>query len=278
MVTDSHSCSGRARGAVSALAAVALAACAAPGTSTQPHEMLNAVLWQQRAPEYRALAMQSYALAELRLREGLAAGWSAALEQPPDGAASLAPAVLLDLDETVIDNSRYEARIVTQLGRYDRDSFARWCEEAAAGAVPGAVDFVRAARALGVTVLFYTAREERLRECTLRTLRSLGIAPVTAQEVFLRGAGSKGEVRARLSRSYRLVLLVGDSLEDFVEGSKAEPQARLALVRRHRERFGRQWIVLPNAIYGHWEAAWYGFDYGAPREAMLGRKVEALEP
>ncbi len=261
-----------------AAAALALGACAAPGDATRAHEMLNAVLWQQHAPEYRALARQSYALAELRLREGLEAGWSAALEQPPGSAGALAPAVVMDLDETVIDNSRYEARIVTRLGRYDRDSFARWCEEGGAGAVPGAVEFVRAARSLGVTVLFYTAREERLRECTLRTLEALGLGPLVPDQVFLRGAGSKGEVRARLAARYRLVLLVGDSLEDFVDGSKADPQARLALARRHRERFGRQWIVLPNATYGHWEAAWYRFDYGAPRDAMIERKLDALEP
>ena len=91
--------------------ATVLAGCAGPERGA--HEMLNAVLWQQDSAEYRALAMQSYALAAMRLDEALAApGWSAALEQGGD-ASGLPPAVVLDLDETVVDNARYEARIVT---------------------------------------------------------------------------------------------------------------------------------------------------------------------
>jgi len=71
---------------------------------------------------------------------------------------------------------------------------------------------------------------------------------------------------------------VGDSLEDFVEGSKAAPEQRLEAARRHRDRFGKQWIVLPNATYGHWEAAWYDFEYDAARDAMIERKRGALMP
>jgi acid phosphatase len=264
------------RGAVAlTLAVLVLAACTGPDRGG--HEMLNAVLWQQRAPEYRAAAMQAYTLAQTRLEEGLATGWSAALEQP-DADPALPPAVLLDVDETVIDNSRYEARIVRQLGRYDRDSFARWCAEDAAGAVPGAVPFVRSARALGVAVIFYTAREERLRDCTLASLRRLGFGPVSPGELYLRGAGSKHALRERLAQRYRLVLLIGDSLEDFVAGSRAGAGVRDALARRHAERFGHQWIVLPNPVYGHWEALWYDFDYTAPRDEMVERKRGALAP
>jgi acid phosphatase len=239
--------------------------------------MLNAVLWQQRAPEYRAAALQAYTLAQIRLEEGLSAGWSAALEQV-SGGAGLPPAVLLDVDETVIDNSDYEARIVRRLGRYDRDSFARWCAEDAAGAVPGALEFVRAARARGVTVIFYTAREERLRECTQAALERLGFGPVAPGELYLRGAGSKHALRERLAQRYRLVLLIGDSLEDFVAGSRSGADVRDAVARRHAERFGRQWIVLPNPVYGHWEALWYDFDYEAPRAEMIERKRGALLP
>jgi acid phosphatase len=258
------------------LLATVLAGCAGPERGA--HEMLNAVLWQQDSAEYRALAMQSYALAAMRLDEALAApGWSAALEQGGD-ASGLPPAVVLDLDETVVDNARYEARIVTRLGEYDRESFARWCEEGGAAVVPGAGEFLAHARSRGVAVFFYTAREERLRDCTLRTLRAAGIAPLDPATVFLRGAGAKSEIRRRIAATHRILLLIGDSLEDFVHGSKGPPEARRALVRRHRAWVGERWIVLPNAMYGHWEATLYGFDYATPRGRKLEVKRSALRP
>ncbi len=258
-----------------ALAAIApLAGCAGDGG----HEMLNAVLWQQHSAEYRALALQSYATALVRLDEALATpGWSAALEQRGD-AAALPPAVILDLDETLIDNARYEARIVTRLQEYSRASFAAWCEEGGAAAVPGAVEFVTAARARGVTVFYYTAREERLRACTVRTLRAIGAGPVDDAHLFLRDAGTKEEVRARLASRYRIVLIIGDNLEDFVHGSKADAAARSALVSRHRHWFGRRWILLPNPVYGHWESLYYDFDHGAPRARKIEGKRSALVP
>jgi len=251
---------------------LALAGCAPAAR----HEMLNAVLWQQRSAEYRALALQSYALAGERLGQALASpGWSAALEQRA-GVTGLAPAVILDLDETVLDNTRYEARIISELGEFDHDSFAAWCESGEVAAVPGALGFIREARARGVRVFFYTSREERLRGCTERALEALGLGPVAADGLYLRGAGTKSQVRARIARRHRIVLLIGDSLEDFVDGARAAPAARRALIEEHAHWFGRRWIVLPNPMYGHWEAAWYGYDYRMPRARKLDRKAAAL--
>jgi len=273
MVPDSPLRKPWAAGVSFALAALLLAGCAlAPG-----HEMLNAVLWQQRAAEYRVLALQSYALATARLDEGLATpSWSAALEQGP-GALALPPAVVLDLDETVIDNARYEARIVTRLGQYSAESFAHWCEEGGGNAVPGVIAFLDAARARGVEIFFYSAREEALRECTLRILRAIGAGPVSHHALFLRGAGSKAQIRARLAATHRIVLLVGDNLEDFVDGSRADEASRQAIAERYAAWFGRRWIMLPNATYGHWEALYYGFDYGTSRAWKLERKRAALQ-
>lgn len=272
MVPDPFRRKPPAAGVCAVLAALLLAGCAA----TVPHEMLNAVLWQQRSAEYRALALQSYALATARLDEALATpSWSAALEQAP-GAHRLPPAVVLDLDETVIDNARYEARIVTQLGEYSPENFAAWCEEGGAAAVPGALDFLAAARARGVAIVFYTARAEALRECTLRTLHMIGAGPVPPHMLFLRGDGSKAQIRSRLAQRYRIVLLLGDNLEDFVDGSKADETARQTIAERHAAWFGQRWIMLPNAVYGHWESLYYDFDHGTPRLERLRRKTAVL--
>lgn len=259
---------------VGAFAAVFLTGCEA----ISPHEMLNAVLWQQHSAEYRALALQSYELAATRLDEALLSpGWSAALEQDGDP-SSLPPAVILDLDETVIDNARYEAGIVARSGEYSRESFARWCESGSPSAVPGVTGFIRHARDRGVAVFYYSAREEGLRGCTLRVLEAIGLGPVDPGSVYLRGAGSKTHVRGELAARYRITLLIGDNLEDFINGSKVDADGRRALVERHASWFGRRWIVLPNPVYGHWEALYYGFDYAVPRWRKLERKRSALTP
>src|SRR5690242_6899130 len=73
------------------------------------HENLNAVVWTQTAAEYRAVAKQAYRLARLQLDAALAdPTWTAATEQT-NVSPTLPPAIVLDLDETVLDNSAFQA-------------------------------------------------------------------------------------------------------------------------------------------------------------------------
>jgi len=258
----------------------ALAGCglAVPRGDPGGHEMLNAALWTQSSGEYRAAARQAYRVATANLDRALAdPRWSAALEQIGD-VSGLPPAVMLDVDETVLDNSRYEARIVLEHGRFSPETFRRWCEERAAGAVPGVGDFLAAARARRVHVIYFSARKEALRGCTEATLRRLGL-PFTGSEALLLDDGrSKSAHRRRVADRYRILLLIGDNLEDFVDGSRAPPEARVALAARHRSRWGDSWILLPNPMYGHWEATHYDFRYELPRAQQLERKRSALRP
>lgn len=263
-----------------ALAAGLLAGCApaGPPRDGDRHEMLNAVAWQRLAAEYEAVARQTWRLASRRLAEALAdPSWSAALEQTGD-VARLPPAVVLDIDETVLDNTPYEVRIIREHGAYSPATFAAWCEEAAAAAVPGVRVFLREAAARGVKVFFYTARREALRDCTRRNLEALQlpVAPDGAN-LLMAGGGTKAQWRRRIARDHRILLLVGDNLEDFVAGSRQDPAARRALVRRHEERWGRRWIILPNPMYGHWESALYGFEHGLSRATKAARKSRALD-
>jgi len=80
-----------------------------------------------------------------------------------------------------------------------------------------------------------------------------------------------------VAKHYRILLLVGDNLEDFVSGSKSDPASRRQLALEHADQWGRQWIVLPNSIYGHWEASMYNFDYRLPRDEQLRLKLQQLQ-
>ena len=115
-------------------------------------------------------------------------------------------------------------------------------------------------------------------DCTIENLERIG-APLSdrADRLRLVGEGSKSDHRRRIAERFRLVLLVGDNLDDFVEGSRAMPERRKQLARQHADLWGYKWIILPNPMYGHWEAAFYDFDDTVPRPDKLRRKYCGLE-
>lgn len=248
------------------------AGCATPAHEPDTHEMLNAVLWRQTSAEYAVIARQTYRQARENLDHALAdPQWSAALEQT-GGYHGLPPAVILDLDETVFDDTGYEVRIIRRLGQYSPESFAAWCREVDAPLVPGVREFLEYAVARGVAVFYYSSRREALRECTSRNLRALRLPLPAATHLLLNDGRNKSERRAQVARDYRILLLVGDDLEDFIDGSRQRPATRRELALDYLQRWGRDWIILPNPVYGHWESSCYNFEYGLPRPEQLRRK------
>jgi acid phosphatase len=265
-------------------------AAAATAPATAPDDNLNAVLWVQRSAEYRALAMQSYRAAADHLDAALAeTHWDALVPEERDNAeatAGLPPAVILDVDETVLDNSPYQARLVRDGLEYDEVTWAAWVAEKKARAVPGVVEFAKAAQAKGVTLLYLSNRAEHLQDATLANLRAEGL-PVKDDSVFLglgifvegcEQNGSEKLCRRRLAgRQYRVLMQFGDQLGDFAEIVANTPQARAELLEAHRDWFGERWWMLPNPTYGSWEPAVFNNAWDQPREARRQAKREALE-
>jgi acid phosphatase len=241
------------------------------------HEMLNAALWQQTSGEYEASTRQAYRLARVNLDLALEDPEWSAVATPAADSAQLPPAVMLDLDETVLDNARYEARIILEYGKYTSQTFRQWCEESAASAVPGATEFLRYAAGRSVAIIYFSARSEKLRACTLRNLERLGL-PIgdQATTLLLRTDGGKEAHRREIAMRYRVLLVLGDNLDDFLEGSQAPADERRRIAQRYADHWGSKWIILPNAIYGHWEAAFFDFDYRLPRSELLRRKLQGL--
>src|ERR1051325_1435012 len=135
-----------------AAAATFVCALASPGWAEAPppqNDLLNAELWMQSAVEYRANCLTVYALARARLDEALADKNWTAYDQKGDY-RSLPPAVILDLDETAIDNSAYGAGLVVNRTTYNPKAWGEWTRAAQAKAIPGAVEFTKYADAKGV--------------------------------------------------------------------------------------------------------------------------------
>jgi acid phosphatase len=299
---------GHRRGSiVGVLLLCGLAGCAAPSrmspsASAPPvvgRETVNATLWMRRAAEYRIAAEQVYGLATERLTTTIAAPGTAVVEQrgaDPATLARLPTAIIVDLDETVLDNSFYQARRALAGGEFDESSWDAWVSEGAAPAVPGAVEFLRAASRAGHKVFYVTNRSCPRgtapgagcpsREATLRNLVALGLPDAGAPDALLQrgdrpewSGSSKVSRRAWLAERYRIVALAGDDLHDFVDRAEyAQRREELAPL------FGTRWFLLPNAMYGSWERALVGgactpdMDAATCAAAHTARKYALLDP
>jgi 5'-nucleotidase (lipoprotein e(P4) family) len=234
------------------LALVPLAACGtptrpAPATTptpaAAPAPLPAALRWMRRSAEYRALTRQIYALAALRLDE-LARG-------RPAGSW----AVILDADETVLDNSEYERRRAAMDSGYSDASWAAWVRERAAGLVPGAAGFTTTVKGLGGRVVIVTNRADSL--CA-DTRANLGAAGIATDLVLCMPPGESNK-NPRFERvqqgtaapgllALSVVEWIGDNIQDFPHLTQAARSDSTALAE-----FGSRFFVLPNPVYGSWE-------------------------
>jgi 5'-nucleotidase (lipoprotein e(P4) family) len=228
------------------LTAVLLAGCAgAPVTipttvPPEPHEELDSVLWVRTSPEYEAVCREVFALAEVRLDEALAdTTWTASLEQPR-GYGELPPAVILDVDETVLDNSAFEARLINEGKEYNEPMWDSWVVEEAAVAVPGATDFISLALDRGVEVFFVTNRNHDTEEHTVRNLQQHFGPSITGEQVLTQNelsdwTSDKTSRRDYVASAHRVLLLVGDDLSDFVYSGDIPQETRTDFAGRYSE-------------------------------------------
>jgi acid phosphatase len=249
------------------------------------HPGLNATLWMQRSVEYEATARQAWLLARRALDRALDADASpSALPDPPAGDGGRPPAVVVDVDETVLDNSPYQARLAREGAEFDPASWHAWVREEKARAVPGALEALREADRRGVDVYYVTNRDHEVEPATRDNLEALGFPLDAPRDAVLtrgerEGWGSdKASRRAAVARHHRVVLLVGDDLNDFVSVEEAGPEERASSAAEHAERWGESWIMLPNPAYGSWESAAWGHRSGLSPGERRALKLQSLDP
>lgn len=245
-------------------------------------DTLHATLYQQLSEEYRGAALQAFAAARLALERALGdPSWTAATEQTGDY-FSLPPAIIADVDETIFDNSPFQVGLIKSGTRYTTAKFNAWCGERRAWAIPGAVEFLKAAADRGVTVFYVTNRRKDVREATRDNLRALGF-PLRddLETVYVRGLkpewdkDDKSPRRRAIAATHRILLLLGDDLNDFVAARGLTTAERQSLAEPFTSHWGERWIVLPNPTYGSWLDSVAGIA-GAEATA-LELKLEALQ-
>lgn len=237
---------------------------------------IGGILYTQKAAEYRALAYQAYNLARWRLaadfdRKNLKKLSKLERKRPR--------AIVVDVDETILDNSPSNALGVVNNRSFNTTDWYAWSALQEAKPVPGAVDFLNYAVAMGVKIFYISNRDEVQKRDTIENLKKAGFTDVAADNVMLRqnNASPKGPRRDVVSQKYRIVLLMGDNLDDFSTVFERKSIAdRYAEVEKNRDLWGKKFIVLPNAMYGTWESAIY--EYQRLTEAQKAEKrANALE-
>lgn len=248
-------------------------------------DRLNAVLWAQQAVEYKATTDGIYALATMRLDQALAdPDWTAAPDLQGEAYQDLPPAIILDADETVLDNTPYAADDVLSGEQYDGDRWNSWASAGVASAVPGAAEFTRLAAAKGVKVFYVTNRDAVTEEGTARNLAALGFPMGGNVDTLLMKkeqpdwGSAKSSRWSVVAKDYRILLMIGDNLGDFTDAYKTSPADRQAVYEANAEKWGREWIALPNPGYGSWESAPFDHDYSHSVEERRQLKREQLQP
>lgn len=225
-------------------------------------ETLQGVIWMQSSVEYRAAAQQVYVNAKRALDMALAdPAWQAVSESTTAPATSLRPAVILDIDETCIDNSVYEAELLEARQLHQEERWEAFVRSGKVSAVPGARDFLQYATSRGVRVFYVTNQDVKLEAATRDNLRRLGFPFDENLDTLLTVAerpdwtSDKSTRRLFVAAEHRVLLLLGDDFNDFVSANGKSPEARQEIFERFGDWFGTKWFILPNPVYGSWERA-----------------------
>ena len=207
------------------------------------NETMNAILWMQTSAEYRALCYQAY---------------NSALEHVKFAAESFKSgdkpiAIILDCDETVIDNTKADAAIIDN-GSSASEVFSAWLKDGRPDAMPGAAEFLNAVDALGVNIFYVTNRRENFRAATMDSMKALNFPQIDdVHTIFKTDTSNKDSRFSKIEESYNVVVYLGDSAHDFPMGIYGKNlEERNTITDANKSLFGKKYMVLPNPLYGSW--------------------------
>ena len=251
--------------------------------NTLQAQSMLAVLYAQSSAEYDANNIQTYTGAKLALDVALTEkNWTAAIEQKGNF-VDKPPAVILDIDETVLNNIPFQARAIIKGEGYP-NGWIEWMLEEASTSVAGVKDFLDYAERKGIKVFYVTNRVAIAEEATRNNLKKLGLPLDTDRDVLLMKnengwTSDKVSRRQLIAEDYRILLLIGDQLGDFIplEEATVNIDSRKAISKKYKDMWGKKWFMITNPIYGRWEASIYNNVYPETEEELIQMRMNALE-
>ncbi len=246
---------------------------------------LNAVLWAQRSVEFKGNSLSVFTLAKFRLDQALAdKNWTAAPVEQTGSYQSLPPAIICDIDETLLDNQGYQAWNVVKGTSFDPKSWTAFVNSQTSIAIPGAVEFTQYAESKGVKVFYVSNRTFEEEPATKTLMAKLGFPMGGNVDVFLSAkkqpdwGSAKGTRRAVIAKDYRILLSLGDNMGDFTDAYRGSEADRQKVFQENIDRWGREWIVIANPTYGSFESAPYKGDFKLSEDVRRQAKRDALQP
>ncbi len=204
------------------------------------------VKYVRDSEEYATLVRQIYRTA------------AQAVEQTRRTQRDTAPwTVVLDVDETALDNSAFELERETYGVPFDAENWNAYVARRQSWAVPGVQEFIAGIRAAGGRVAWITNRDEITREDTRENLRRLGLWADTDRLCLRTERAYTKAVRRRevmtgsgqcawTGQPMRILAFVGDQLGDFPGGDEDIADAG------NDDAFGKRFFIVPNPMYGDW--------------------------
>lgn len=218
--------------------------------NTSLNGKLFSSVFQQRAAEYRALCLQGYNIAKMRIDN-----YVAQTEKPK--------VIITDIDETILDNSPYAVHQAYMGSEYTSPTWYDWTDQSAADTMPGAASFLQYVASKNIQVFYITNREDRERSSTLKNLKKFALPNADEIHLYTKlGTSSKEVRRQQVMDRYEVILLMGDNLADLsVLFDKKTEEERRKNTDLLSGEFGKKFIVFPNVNYGDWESSMYKYDY-----------------
>ena len=227
-------------------------------------QMVMATLWYQHSAEMTAIYYQAFNLAELRVNQ---------IIEEYEGEKPLA--IVVDIDETMLDNSPLEGKNILEGERYSKERWINWTNCAIAEPLPGSKAFADFLEQAGIELFYISNRSVDDLEATIKNLELHDFPYADADHIFLKSDTSSKKLRRdNLSSTHNIALLIGDNLGDFSEiFEDRSDKLGKSLVDQHKKEFGSRFIVLPNPMYGAWTSAIYGSTSKlSPKEIAEKRK------
>ncbi|MEH7515864.1 5'-nucleotidase, lipoprotein e(P4) family [Gottfriedia acidiceleris] len=242
--------------------------------STQEHNVMS-TNWFQSSAENKALQIQIYNQAKEELAETMVK------KKASDKLNNKAKpaAVVLDIDETILDNSPDTAWSIKNNTSYPQ-GWDEWIHMAKADLIPGAKDFLIAAKKMNVDVFYLTNRPEKTRDDTLKNLNLHGLPNVDSKHLYLKtDTAQKGPRQADIAKTHEIVMLIGDNSNDLSDiFYKADLKTRKDNVDKIAKDLGIKYIQLPNPMYGDWEDAIYHYKMSKTADEKAVDRYKALQP
>jgi 5'-nucleotidase (lipoprotein e(P4) family) len=219
--------------------------------------LAQAVLWFQRSPEMQALYLQSYNNAKNAL------AFNIKHKSFPDKKN----AVVVDIDETILNNSSYEGWLYINDKAYSDSSWNAWVNEAKAEPLPGTIDFLNYAKKLGCEIFYVSNRKKDTQlEQSILNLKKFNLPNADENHLLLKtkgdttliGRSTKEKRRLKIENEYNceILLLIGDQLPDFdkafdIANGATESQIKDSVIK-YQDLFSNRFIIIPNPMYSDW--------------------------